>query len=251
MTIDDAIAIHLTSAKQGIHAAEQLQGLSIDEAYRVQLGILDRLVNGGQRQAGWKVGLTSTSLQKAVGYPQPVFGYLLESARQPSPASIPHGSLVRPAIEAELCLTLGVDLRGPGISLDDAREAIVQVAPSLEIIERRQRGRDLALSLVDNAQQKAFVVGDPMMADGLDLAAVQVDIGIGGRSVARAFGSEVLGNPLASIVWLANTLAGHGLHLAAGSAVMSGSFTVPIDVAAGDSVSADFGALGCVRATFA
>ena len=36
--------------------------LTIDQAYRVQLGLLDRWVARGERLAGWKVGLTAPVL---------------------------------------------------------------------------------------------------------------------------------------------------------------------------------------------
>jgi 2-keto-4-pentenoate hydratase len=38
---------------------EWMKRLSREEAYRVQLGVLGRYVQAGERQASWKVGLTS------------------------------------------------------------------------------------------------------------------------------------------------------------------------------------------------
>ena len=35
----------------------------MDEAYRVQLGLLDRYLASGDRHTGWKVGLTAKAMQ--------------------------------------------------------------------------------------------------------------------------------------------------------------------------------------------
>src|SRR5689334_11904681 len=50
--------------------------LELREAYRVQLGLLDRKVARGECQAGWKVGLTADAMREMFGGKEPVFGYL-------------------------------------------------------------------------------------------------------------------------------------------------------------------------------
>ena len=46
--------------------------LELTEAYRVQLGLLDRKVAGGERQAGWKIGLTADVMREMFGGKEPV-----------------------------------------------------------------------------------------------------------------------------------------------------------------------------------
>ncbi|HEV8263003.1 MAG TPA: hypothetical protein VGQ19_19880, partial [Burkholderiales bacterium] len=41
--------------------------LELHEAYRGQLGLLDRKVERGERQAGWKVGLTADVMREMFG----------------------------------------------------------------------------------------------------------------------------------------------------------------------------------------
>src|SRR5215475_14899184 len=52
--------------------------LSLDEAYRIQLALIDRRVAAGERQIGWKVGLTSKAIQQQFGFHEPVFGCILQ-----------------------------------------------------------------------------------------------------------------------------------------------------------------------------
>jgi 2-keto-4-pentenoate hydratase len=229
-----------------------MKRLSREEAYRVQLGVLARYVAAGERQAGWKVGLTSKAMQAQQGVHEPVLGFLLQSGERPSGTRFSYAELIRPGFENELCLTVGTTLRGPGVTTERAAAALSAMAPAFEIIERRgDFAADLNVSLADNAQQRAYVTGAPVpVPPGFDLATVAVDLSVNGTAAERALGSEVLGTPAASIAWLANKLAEMGLALEAGMKVMSGSFTRQYLLNAGDRIAANFTPVGPVRAEF-
>src|SRR3954469_457583 len=108
--------------------------LTLDQAYRIQLGLIDRRCAAGERQIGWKVGLTAKPIQQQFGFHEPVFGCVLDS--KTSGHMFSPGDLIAPGFENELCMRLRVDLAGT-VSLDQARAAIDVVYPSLEIIETR------------------------------------------------------------------------------------------------------------------
>jgi 2-keto-4-pentenoate hydratase len=42
--------------------------LSVDEAHDVQLGVIARRAAAGERQVGWKVGLTAAAIQRQFGF---------------------------------------------------------------------------------------------------------------------------------------------------------------------------------------
>ncbi|MGA8005112.1 MAG: 4-oxalocrotonate decarboxylase, partial [Burkholderiales bacterium] len=73
--------------------------MTLDQAYRTQLELLARCEREGQRQAGWKVGLTARAMQAQQGVYEPVFGFLLASANRPSGAVFEFASLIRPGFE--------------------------------------------------------------------------------------------------------------------------------------------------------
>jgi 2-keto-4-pentenoate hydratase len=54
----------------------------------------------------------------------------------------------------------------------------------------------------------------------------------------------VLGDPRIALTWLANELSRHGETLAAGQVVTTGTCLIPLEVAPGDEVTVDYGALG-------
>src|SRR5262245_46160721 len=215
--------------QRGAYYPDEWKGrLTLDVAYRVQLALLDRYLASGERQAGWKVGLTAAAIQRQVGIDEPVFGFLLESGAAASGVTFRFAELIRPAIENELCLTIGRPLEGPRLTIDAVRAAASAVAPALEVVERRgDAAADVPLSIADNCQQRAFVVGlaaGPPAVSG-DPAAATVEVYVDGRFAERASGAEVMGTPLASVAWLAARLSRFGRRLGPGTRVMTGSFT--------------------------
>jgi 2-keto-4-pentenoate hydratase len=221
--------------------AEWKGRLTVEQAYRVQLGLLARWEARGERLAGFKVGLTAPVIQKQFGMHEPVMGFLLESGHRESGATFQHAELMAPGFENELCLTIGTRLQGPGVTPAQARAAITAVQPAFELIEGRGDFRaDLTLALTDNSQQKAF----------WEPAATTVEVLINGQQVDHAVGSEETGHPVRSVAWLANKLAEFGRRIEAGHRIMSGSFTKQYPIRRGDRIETRFTPFGAVRATF-
>jgi 2-keto-4-pentenoate hydratase len=222
--------------------------LTTDQAYEVLFGIMDRRLAAGERQIGWKVGLTSKAIQHQFNVHEPVFGCILES--RPTGHVFGSAELISPGFENELCLRLGADLSG-AISLDQARDAIEAVFPSLEIIETRGNlTEQLALALADNAQQKTVILGAPVKLPA-NPETVEVRVVINGQTEATGTGDAVLGNPLNSVVWLAAKLNEFGRSLKAGEIIMSGSFTRQFPIRPGDTIRAEFSGIGAVETSMA
>jgi len=226
--------------------------LTVEQSYRVQLGLLDRWLARGERLAGWKVGLTAPVIQKQFGMPEPVMGFLLESGHRESGVQFRHADLLQPGFENELCLTLGSRLEGAHVTRAEARAAVTGVQPAFEIIETRGDFRaDVTQSLTDNCQQKAFVTGSASpLPPGWEPGATTVEVIINGRRVDHAVGSEDTGHPLGAVAWLAKKLAEFGRRLEPGQRVMSGSFTKQYNIGPGDRIETHFMPFGTVRATF-
>src|ERR1700674_4549458 len=60
----------------------------------------------------------------------------------------------------------------------------------------------------------------------------------------------VLGHPALGVAWLANKLGSHGVALEPGHLVLAGSFTRVVFAEKGDTLHADFGALGGIAVQF-
>jgi 2-keto-4-pentenoate hydratase len=232
--------------------AEWKGRLTIEQAYRVQLGLLDRWIARGERLAGWKVGLTAPVIQKQFGMREPVMGFLLESGHRDAGSRFRHADLIQPGFENELCLTVGTRLEGPNVTRAEARAAVTAVQPAFELIETRGDFRaDVTQSLTDNCQQKAFITGPPRaLPAGWEPADTTVDVFINGQPVDHAIGSEETGHPLGAVAWLAKELSEFGRRIEPGQRIMSGSFTKQYPIARGDRIEARFTPFDAVRAAF-
>src|ERR1700683_3985381 len=60
----------------------------------------------------------------------------------------------------------------------------------------------------------------------------------------------VLGHPALGVAWLANKLGQHGVTLEPGHLILAGSFTRVVFTRKGDTLHADFGALGGIAVQF-
>lgn len=258
MSIDLARAIEdFWAARQpgGRYPLEYTGKLTQDEAYGVNLALLERHAARGETQAGWKVGLTAAAIRAQFGLPEPLFACLFKHRRWPSGGTWALAALRGPGFENELCLVIGTRLAGPGVTIDRARAAVAAVAPALEIIETRGPNslEGVAPLLADNGQQYAFVTGPEVAFDPAvhDLGATALDVLVDGVVQERAYGSAVMeSSPLTTVVWLANKLAAFGRALEPGDVVMTGSFTRQYKLDRPMRVEARFAPFGSAVATF-
>lgn len=220
--------------------------LTMDEAYRIQLALIDRRVAAGERHIGWKVGLTATAIQQQFNYHQPLFACILET--RPSGHVFGAAELIDPGFETELCVRLGRGLEGQ-VTPEQVRAAVDVIHPSFEIIETRgDPVNQMELVVADNGQQRSVVIGAPVpLAPHVDLAQVGVRVALNGREVASGFGSAVLGNPLNSVQWLAGKIGEYGRRLRPGDIVMTGSFVRQFPLRPGDTAVAEFAGIGRVE----
>jgi 2-keto-4-pentenoate hydratase len=228
-------------------------GLSIDDAYVVQLAWVADQVRGGRAVRGHKVGLTSAVMQQQLGVDQPDFGHLLDGMIFSEPDVVPMSGLIQPRIEPEIAFVLGEDLAGPGITVEDAARAVDYVVPALEVIDSRivDWRITIADTIADNASSAAVILGRSRynLAD-VDLQHAKVSLTRNGEVVGTGTTGDVMGNPLHALVWLANTLGLRGQSLRAGHVVLPGSCTASVTVDLGDVVSASFDTVGDVTAHF-
>jgi 2-keto-4-pentenoate hydratase len=248
MTIDLQRAVEefwAARARGEYFPADYFDRLSLDEAYRIQLALIDRRCAAGERQIGWKVGLTSKAIQQQFGFHEPCFGCILET--RPSGHVFATGELIKPGFETELCVRLGRPLAGEA-SLDEVGAAVAAVYPSFEIIETRGDPAQIALMLADNAQQRSVILGEPVaLTSAPRLDQVEAHVELNRSIVAAGIGAAVLDHPLNSVAWLARKLCEYERSLRAGEVVMTGSLVRQFPLARGDQASASFSGIGTVE----
>jgi 2-keto-4-pentenoate hydratase len=252
--IADALLGAYASGKPVDPPTERDAGLTPDDAYAIQLIQVRRWTADGARVKGHKVGLTSAAMQRQMNVHQPDYGHLLDRMFWLEHEPIPAARFLQPRVEPEIGFVLRAPLRGPGVTIADAVAAVGWVLPALELIDSRVRDWKIGLAdtIADNASSGGVVLGStPAALAGTDLRLVGCNLFHNGALAGTGAGGAVLGSPLNSLVWLANTVGARGVELLAGHVILPGSITASIPVRGGDTVTAAFAGLGSVTARFA
>jgi 2-oxopent-4-enoate/cis-2-oxohex-4-enoate hydratase len=113
--------------------------ISIEDAYRIQLRMIERRIENGERVIGKKIGVTSRAVQQMLNVFQPDFGQLLSGMAFNEGDAVPVSSLIAPRAEAEVAFILKRDLNGPGVTAADVLRATDFVLPCFEIVDSRIR----------------------------------------------------------------------------------------------------------------
>ena len=228
---------------------------TLERAYDVQDAFVAlRAVEPGSARAGYKIGLTSPRDAGDVRHRLAGRRRRARRARASLRQPCSTGALfVHVGIEFEIAVRLGRDLARldrPFIDGRRGRPRSTAVAPAIEIVD--DRGCDYAtldvFSLVaDNAWNAGVVLGE-FRARWPDLAGVAGTVSVnGGEVLDRGRGSDVLGHPLAAVLWLANHLARRGSALRAGEFVMTGSLVTTKFPAGAGNWRFDVSELGAVE----
>jgi 2-keto-4-pentenoate hydratase len=224
-----------------------------DEGYAVAALVRERLSAAGRGTlVGWKVGATTPAMQKLLNVPGPCAGAMLSSGRFTSPARIRAQHYIKIGIECEVAVRLSRPL-GAGTTRSDAEAAVGALHPAIEIVDNRY-GDFGAMGpptlIADDFFHAGFVLG-PEVGDWsrIDLPEATGITRANGVEVQRGKGSDVLGHPFESLVWLANHLGSRGERLEAGQIVMTGSLPLPYWAKSGERVQVSIDGLGTAEAT--
>ena len=234
--------------------AHAFSGLTLEEAYQVQLALTARRCARGEQIVGWKVAFTSQGTMRQFGITESAFGTLLSGGVFTDGDMVPVSRFPAVGAEAEIAFVIGEELRGPGVTVARVLKATRGVLPALEIINLCIGHTPWnAIEVVStNAVHGGIVLGGQMTPiDGLNLRYEGMVAEVNGEPVGSGAGVEVLGNPATSVAWLANKLAEYGLALRPDDIVLSGSIIRMIEVEAGQAVRATFSRIGSVGARFA
>lgn len=234
--------------------------MTIADAYAVQNAFVARKKTAGAAQIGWKVGFTSSAIQRQMKTDAPGAGVLLNDMAMTSGDTIPAGRLLEPRVEAEVAFVMKEPLQGDDATIDDVIEATDYVAPALEILTTRivqsdattGKARTVADAIASNIAYAGLVLGDQRhRVSAHDLHRVGVAVTCDDAVEETGLGAAVLGNPLASVAWLVRHLARHKSGLVAGDIILSGSLIRPFAAPSGATITADFGDFGSASIRFA
>lgn len=228
--------------------SQTFPNIEIADAYLIQDLWAEARIAEGARMVGHKIGLTSRAMQMASKMTEPDYGRILDDALYNDGAQIRADGFLKPRLEVELAFIMGEPVEGPGARMYDVMRATEMIVPALEIIDyRTEVPRAITDTIADNAAFGAIVVGGrPIRPMDVDIRWVAATLSKNGVIEESGVSAAIMGHPATGIAWLVNKLAAVNARLDKGQIVLAGSFTRPVDIAAGDVIHADYGPLGAI-----
>jgi 2-keto-4-pentenoate hydratase len=200
---------------------------TIADAYDIQ----DKYVALLQREhgdaVGYKVGLTSATMQTFCRIDHPIAGVVLASRVLESGARVRRSDFGRLGLEFEIAVRIKSDVpvTGGTVTAEMIAPHIDGVCAAIELVD--DRSADYAnldvLSLVADNSWNAGIVLSEFAAIWPDLENVLGRATKDGTEIGEGHGRDILGHPFNSVAWLATQLTSRGVGLKAGQVVMTGS----------------------------
>lgn len=239
------------NAKTPSRLLHQASDLTVGEAYALQAEMARLRVERGEKVIGYKIGCTSPAVQRQLGIGEPIFARLFDAGCHDSGARLSHASYANLAIEGELALKLAADLSSLSPSEEECRDAIGSIFPVIELHHYSLCNSPSCVQelIASNGMHAGFVVTEPPHGD-LAVRVRHLKILINGEPTDETAEPWTMGNPVASLLWLAARLREFGLHLSRGQIILTGSPMRLHPVAAGSRVVVEAPPLGRCSAVF-
>lgn len=230
----------------------------LEAAYAAQdhlLGLLGE--NGAGEIVGYKIALTSQTMQQMVGVDHPLGGALFASVVHRSPAALALDGFVHLGIECELAVRVGEDLPASGAPYDRERVAlsVASCAPAFELVEDAHVDYERldAISLIaDNCWNAGVVIGEYVdapaagwLTEGFVAAATRLSAD--GSAVGEGRVGDAMGHPFEAVAWVANLLATRDKSIERDMMIMTGSTVKTYFPNAGEALHYEVEGMGEVR----
>lgn len=228
------------------------------DAYATQDQFLGLLVaQERDRLSGFKIGSTTAVMQSYLGIDSPCAGRLTERRTVASDSVLPARDRGRLGVECELAVRISRDVPHDAGTFDAHSIArfVGSCFAAIEVVEDRYtdwRSLSAATLIADNFFHYAAVVGDEH--EGVDpshLKNASAHMAIDGEVVGSGVGSDVMGDPLSALAWIANNTRSRGVAIRQNDIVLLGSLVETHWVESGALVEIVNEPLGRVRVRFA
>ena len=186
--------------------------IDLDGAYRVQQLVVDHILEGGDRVAGYKAGLTGRLARWWFDIDAPVFGVIPASGLRKSGDTIATWKGRRMLLETEIAFVAGARIDKPVADIAALKALIRGVAPVIEapaagFPDAQSRKLTVTDIVANNVSAQFLIVGTEQPAAGLNLAKLRAAMKRDGEMVSKGTGADVMGIAFSTFPnqYLANT----------------------------------------------
>jgi 2-keto-4-pentenoate hydratase len=200
---------------------------TISDAYDIQEQYVSLLRGEHGDAVGYKVGLTSATMQAFCRIDHPIAGVVLASRLHRSGTTVRRSDFGRLGLEFEIAVRIKSDV--PVTSMPHTAETIRPhidgVCAAVELVDDRNAdyaNLDVRSLVADNSWNGGIVLAE-FATTWPDLESVLGRAANDRVAIGEGYGRDILGHPFNSVAWLATQLASRGENLKAGQVVMTGS----------------------------
>jgi 2-oxo-3-hexenedioate decarboxylase len=228
-------------------------GLSLNDAYAVQLAGVDQQILDGDSVVGLKLGFTSKEKARQMGVDDVILGVLAKSRDLGATPEVSVNSMIHPRIEPELAFLLTpeasqLDLADPTLALTDH---VTHVAVGVELIDSRYQDFKFTVEdvVADNASAARFRVGEwiPFAPLRDQIGDLSVSLLADGEVVGVGSTRAILGDPLEALRAVQRIAALYGHRLPPSAIILAGAATAAIPMDVGVTYEATVQGLGSVN----
>jgi 2-keto-4-pentenoate hydratase len=200
---------------------------TISDAYDIQEQYVSLLRDEHGDAVGYKVGLTSATMQAFCRIDHPIAGVVLASRVHRSETTVRRSDFGRLGLEFEIAVRIKSDVPVTGMphTAETIRPHIDGVCAAVELVDDRNAdyaNLDVRSLVADNSWNGGIVLSE-FATTWPDLESVLGRAANDGVAIGEGYGRDILGHPFNSVAWLATQLASRGAELKAGQVVMTGS----------------------------
>lgn len=204
------------------------------DAYCIQERGIELRKAEGEQVIGLKMGLTSEKKRQQMNLDAPLYGVLTDKMQVNDTYSM-QGS-IHPKIEPEIVFYLKDELKGE-VTREQVLAACAAVGPALEILDSRYEGFkyfSMEDVIADNSSSSHFVLG-PKLTDfsKLDLKNLKMQMFVNGEEAQSGNSHDISGDPVVSVIQLAQLLSERDQFIPAGSFVLAGAATSAVNLEPG------------------
>jgi 2-keto-4-pentenoate hydratase len=224
---------------------------SISDAYDIQERYVALLRSRHGEAAGYKVGLTSATMQTFCGIDHPIAGVVLASRVHKSGASVRRADFGRLGLEFEIAVRFKSDVpvKGQPWTADTIAPHIDGVCAAIELVDDRSAdysNLDVRSLVADNSWNGGIVLSE-FLTRWPDLPGALGRASKDGAAFGEGHGRDILGHPFNSAAWLATQINSRGTSLKAGDVVMTGSVMKTVFPEDAASYRFELGGIGTVE----
>ena len=212
--------------------------MSLTQGMEHQLAERRRDLARDDRGLGWKLGFGTEAAMEKLGIDAPLVGYLLESRRLESGATVEIANWGNPKLEPEVVARAG------------EKGEITAIGVAIELVDLDTSVGDPQAILEANIFQRHVLLGP--VTEGADPADAKLSVLVNGEEVAAADDVTQATGALDGLVeHVAKTLKAAGGSLERGDMVICGSIVPALDIAPGDTVEVRLPPHGSLTVSFA